>query len=273
MNLIKLKRNSNKWDITKDFITKEYVENKKSIPQIAKELGMPYEILFWYKKKFGIPSYPRSFWLEGKRNSPKTEFKKGQTPWNKGVNRFGGGWPKGKKRSEEDKKRIAIATKKAMQRFDIKEKIKTTQFQKGIIPWNKNKTNIYSEETINHIKEARLKQILPKKDTNAEIILFNMLSELNVKFIKHKAIKAICQADAFIEPNIVLFVDGDYWHCNPKFYPEPKTLAQIKNTKRDRIANDKLIKEGYIVIRFWEFDLVNNKENCKEIIKKNIKNN
>ena len=91
---------------------------------------------------------------------------------------------------------------------------------------------------------------------------------MNVKFSKHKPIKIICQADAFVEPNIVLFADGDYWHSNPIFYPKPVTEAQTKNLQRDTIENEKLIKEGYIVIRFWEFDLINNKDNCKEIIKK-----
>lgn len=69
--------------------------------------------------------------------------------------------------------------------------------------------------------------------TNAELILFGILDELNVKFSKHEPVKTICQADAFVEPNVILFADGDYWHCNPKFYSKPKTEAQFKNIKRD----------------------------------------
>ena len=159
-----------------------------------------------------------------------------------------------------------------MARPEIREKVQMTQFRRGLIPWNKGKKNVYSIETINKIRGARLKQIFPTSNTNAEIILFDILKKLNIEFKKHKPVKTICQADAFIEPNLVLFADGDYWHSNPIFYPKPVTKAQIKNSERDKLENDKLIKEGYIVRRFWEFDLINNKENCKEIIRKLINN-
>ena len=181
------------------------------------------------------------------------------------------GWNKGKKLTQEDKEKVSIATKKAMQNPVIREKTQKTQFQKGNVPWNKGKKNVYSNETINLIRRARLKQIFPKNSTNAELVLFGILDELHVRFIKHNPIRTICQADAFIEPNIVLFADGDYWHCNPKFYSEPKTEAQFKNINRDFKENDKLIKEGYIVLRFWEFDLLNKREDCKKIIQKWIK--
>lgn len=180
------------------------------------------------------------------------------------------GWNKGKKFSAKYKKKISIATRKAMARPDIRKKILRTGFQKGIIPWNKGKKNVYTKETINRIRKARLKQIFPKRSTNAELILFDILKDLNIHFIKHKPIETICQADAFIGPNIAIFADGDYWHCNPRSYPIPKTKAQFKNINRDKIQNSKLIKEGYRVIRFWEFDLINNKMSCKETIKKFI---
>lgn len=262
----------NKRSIARELIIEQYVHNKKSLPQIAKELGVHYRTLFGYKEKFGILTHDPSIWAKGKRLSPKTEFKKGMSPWNKGKN-F----------SEEEINRISLATKKAMERLDIKEKIQTTQFKKGVVPWNKGKStwvtpwnkgrkNVYTDETINMIRRARLNQIFPKNNTNAELVLFEILDELKVKFSRHKPIKMICQADAFVEPNIVLFADGDYWHSNPLFYPKPVSMAQIKNSQRDKLENDKLIKEGYTVIRLWEFDLINNRKTCQDMIKKLVKN-
>ncbi|MEA3430239.1 MAG: hypothetical protein U9R08_03120 [Nanoarchaeota archaeon] len=269
---MKLKNNkkSNKWNITKEFIIKEYVTNKKSLPQIAKKIGMPYETLFWYKKKFGIPSHSTAFWHIGKRRSPKTEFKKGASPWNMGTKGLVKAWNKGRKFNEEFRKKISIATKKAMQKPEIRAKIRKTQFKKGIIPWNKNKTNVYSNETIEKIRKARLKQVFPKKNTKIEIILFKLLEELDAKFHKHIAISTICQADAFLPPNCVIFADGDYWHSNPNKYPKPMTPAQIKNRKRDIKTNNRLILEGFTVLRLWETDLLKHPEKCKQKIIKII---
>jgi len=261
----------NKWNITKEFITKEYTKKKSSLVKIAKDIGMPYETLFWYKKKFGIPSHNMSIWNKGKRLSPRTEFKKGQKPWNTGTKGVIKPWNKGKKLSSAYKKKVSIATKRAMSRPEIRKKVQKTQFKRGITPWNKGKEGVYSKETIENIRRARLKQIFPKKATKIELILFDILDELKIDFKKHKPINNICQADVFIDPNIILFADGDYWHSNPRFYPQPVSEAQIKNIKRDKIANSKLIKDGYTVARFWEYDLVNKTVDCKKFIKRLIK--
>lgn len=268
---MKSKNKSNKWNITKEFIIREYIQKKRSLPEIAKEIGMPYETLFWYKKKFGIYSYTPSFWIKLRGFPNAHKFPKSHKPWNKGKKGLQISWNKGKQLSEEYKRKVSIATKRAMAKQEIKSKVQKTQFKKGITPWNKDKSGVYSTETIDKIREARLNQIFPKKDTNIEIILFNILSNLNIKFERHKAIKRICQADAFIKPNIVLFADGDFWHCNPRFYKEPKSIVQIKNLERDKKADSNLIKEGYIVKRFWEHNLINNKEDIIKTIKNLVK--
>jgi hypothetical protein len=43
----------------------------------------------------------------------------------------------------------------------IETRLKISKSKKGSIPWNKGKTNVYSEETLNKIREARKRQINP----------------------------------------------------------------------------------------------------------------
>jgi len=91
---------------------------------------------------------------------------------------------------------------------------------------------------IKKMKNARLKQIFPKKDTSIEVIIQKELKRRKVKFKKH--IPIIGQPDIFIKPNICVFCDGDYWHSYPF------------GTSRDKEVNNSLKNKGYKVLRFWE---------------------
>lgn len=86
-----------------------------------------------------------------------------------------------------------------------------------------------------------------KKDTNIERILEKWLISNKIRFKKQEAIKGIALVDFFIEPNICLFADGDYWHSLPK----RKIL--------DKRQTGELIQEGYHVVRILGSELLNGK--------------
>ena len=91
--------------------------------------------------------------------------------------------------------------------------------------------------------------------------------------------------DLYIEPKICVFLDGDYWHCNPNDYVYKKKLNpgfkpndQISGKKyaKDVWVKDKKItrglrKKGYSVLRFWQSELETEKEKCLQKIIKAIK--
>jgi len=57
--------------------------------------------------------------------------------------------------------------------------------------------------------------------------------------------------------NILIEVDGDYWHCNPSIFQD----GPINKTQTENIINDALKEKlakirGYTLIRFWEQDIV-----------------
>ena len=123
-------------------------------------------------------------------------------------------------------------------------KRKTSESMKRSAFWKGKKL---PEEIINKIRQARAKQIVPSKDTSIEIILQNILTDLNIPFIKHKPIHLLNgyfhQVDIFIEPNICIEADGNYWHNLPK------------QKIRDEKVNKCLTEQGYKVYRFWEHDI------------------
>ena len=60
-----------------------------------------------------------------------------------------------------------------------------------------------------------------------------------------------------IKKNILIEVDGDFHHCNPKIYSEPLYPIQIKTTNNDIRKNIIAEKCNVHLIRFWEDDINN----------------
>ena len=134
-----------------------------------------------------------------------------------------------------------------------------------------------SEETRKVIRRNRLSQIFPVKDTKIEKILQSMLKDNEIKYETHRmyvkrGLRIHGQPDIFIKPNICIYADGDYWHANPKFYKPNDVIIQNKKAK-DKWKTDKEItakneKQGYVVLRYWEYDILNSPKTClREIIK------
>ena len=104
-----------------------------------------------------------------------------------------------------------------------------------------------------------------------------MLKDNEIKYETHRmyvkrGLRIHGQPDIFIKPNICIYADGDYWHANPKFYKPNDVIIQNKKAK-DKWKTDKEItakneKQGYVVLRYWEYDILNSPKTClREIIK------
>lgn len=134
-----------------------------------------------------------------------------------------------------------------------------TEFKNGHPSHNKDKH--LSETTKEKLRDARLRQILPTKDTSIELILQNRLKDLKIPFEKHKAILNLTQPDIFIEPSICIYADGCYWHGCEKCFDRNKFDAiQRGHIVQDLLITQKLQNEGYKVLRFWQHDINKNLE-------------
>jgi len=119
------------------------------------------------------------------------------------------------------------------------------------IGWNKGKTGIYSKETIDKIREARLRQVLPKKDTIIEVAIQKGLDYLGIHYEKHLPVCDICQPDiVFPEKKVAIFCDGNYWHNRPK--------AKEKDMKQNEI----LIENHWKILRLWEHEINEDLNDC-----------
>ena len=149
----------------------------------------------------------------------------------------------GMKHTKETKEKIRKNHRRHQTPETVAKMIKTRR---------KNKSFRQTKESIKKIKQARMKQVIPLKDTSIELALQEELKKRNVQFQIHYPIKG--QPDIFIEPNICVFADGDYWHNYPKGRP------------RDKNVTSYLKEKGYVVLRFWETDINNDVSSCVDKI-------
>ena len=222
--------------------------------------------------------------ITSKKNTKISEKLKGNTNF------------KDKNHSEESKKKISDAIKKkwqdknyrkkqkdskpeqirkvkiTLQNPEVKQKMSDAKIGKD--PWNKGKTDIYSEKTKKQISDSvkklydddeyrkRNEKILidaRKKSqpriSSIEIIMAKELSNRNISFIQQKIMLGKYRVDFLIDDDtIIIECDGLYWHNLPGI--------QKKDKIRDKILEEK----GFIVLRFWEDKIRNNISQCVDKI-------
>lgn len=118
----------------------------------------------------------------------------------------------------------------------------------------------YPESMRQKISIARSKHKAPLKDTSIEVKIQKGLADAYIPFRKHKCFKMLDntyhQVDIFVEPNIAIELDGEYFHFD-----------KTKNLSRDNLVDESLIKlHGMIVLRFWGY-YIKNEESFKTIMK------
>lgn len=203
----------------------------------------------------------------------------------------------GKQRSDKTRKilselnlgkTLSVETRVAMSKSRMgrrvsnqtKEKIKMALIGKSFSKTHKinvgisNRKKAKDPNILSKIREARLKQIFPMRDTKPERMMQIALSLHGIKYQKHKSI--LGQPDIFIEPNICIFVDGDYSHANPtKYKASDRIYGKLAAEKwaRDSYVTHELSQKGYQVIRIWASVIIKDANTCAEKIILLIKQN
>ena len=101
------------------------------------------------------------------------------------------------------------------------------------------------------------------------VVSFGVVEDVDFKF-QHQISSAIFDF-YFFNYNIVIEVDGDFYHCNPNTkhniptYPiQLKTVAN--DFRKNKIAENKQIR----LLRFWETDINLNREEVIKTLKNEL---
>jgi very-short-patch-repair endonuclease len=200
----------------------------------------------------------------------------------------------GRKQSEEERKKRSESIKKAYeldptikqrQKAGVDEYIKNTGYYPGTDPVSiqkKKDTNLrkygvewigmnipefkdradatcikrYGKTSLELMQEA----LRNATQTTPEKAMQSFLEQLDIKFIvEYKlVVDDIYRYFDFmlVDYNILLEVDGDYWHCNPSRYDRNNLdEAQTRTLENDAIKNDMARRVGIPLVRFWASEI------------------
>ena len=122
-------------------------------------------------------------------------------------------------------------------------------------------------------------QAIKSKETSIEIALRKALWNQGIRYRKnYKALPGKPDI-AITKYKIAVFCDSDYWHG----YDWENRSQRIKsnrdywipkierNMQRDREVTELLEKQGWVVLRFWEFQIKKELPNCVDTVCNTIK--
>lgn len=157
----------------------------------------------------------------------------------------------------------------------IKEKLKTFCGEKAgfyghhTSEENKKKTSERLKKLWKEKREFMLSKLLPAvlnqkwRMTSIERIIKYKLKDLGFINKYNKILHQKYQYDFMINDNILLEVQGDYWHANPNIYDvngNDSTKKSLTERQKFKINQDKLkqefaIKYGFKIFYIWETDI------------------
>lgn len=103
---------------------------------------------------------------------------------------------------------------------------------------------------------SRMRSMASKGATSIEMAVYQALESLGVDFLRQHVI-GTWAVDAYVPSlDLVIECQGDYWHCNPKVFPDgPESDIQRKGVERDRRRRRWFEARGYRYIELWESDI------------------
>jgi DNA mismatch endonuclease (patch repair protein) len=126
----------------------------------------------------------------------------------------------------------------------------------------------------------RVMQANKPENTSPEMVLRRALHSAGLRYRVHVRPDSTvrCVADVvFRAQKVCVFVDGCFWHGCPTHFSLPKTNSAWWREKiediqeRDKRQTSALTARGWIVIRFWEHDVLKSPRRCVNIVARRLR--
>jgi len=147
---------------------------------------------------------------------------------------------------------------KASERMKASNPMFSKKTRQKVAKWNKEHPEAVRKRAVHASRENHR-----KNPSSLEYKAREILDSMSINYEPSFIIKDKFVVDIKIN-NLIIEIDGEYWHGHPRF--EPLTERQKKQQKRDRARNKYLRTCGYSVERIWGRDVT--KKHIKSILEK-----
>jgi len=108
-------------------------------------------------------------------------------------------------------------------------------------------------------------------ETKPQLIINNILNEMSIKYTNEYDCKYYAMDNYLTESNLMIEVQGNFFHCNPTM--NYKNSREVKIKAKDK-SKHTYVKKYYEVeiLYLWEYDIINNIDLCKMLIQEYINN-
>ena len=111
-----------------------------------------------------------------------------------------------------------------------------------------------------------------KKPTKPQLIINELLKTININYNNEYDCKYYLIDNYLIDYNLMIEVQGNFFHCNP--------VMNLENSRKTKIIGKDTAKHTYVkkyknieVLYLWEKDILESLDKCKSLIIKYINNN
>jgi|688.fasta_scaffold565584_2 very-short-patch-repair endonuclease len=176
-------------------------------------------------------------------------------------------WNKGKKYTEEQLTAIQESAKNPERRKKISESLtgkkKSPEHIAKIKADRQKYWGIQENRDAQRVRRSEyMSNYLIKNETKLEKEFQIILNSLGISYIFQYTVNGYNYDFYIPAKNILIEVDGDWWHCNPNLGIEPIYESQKHTIEHDLTKNKIALDNGYTLIRFWEHDVVNKRFEC-----------
>jgi very-short-patch-repair endonuclease len=178
-------------------------------------------------------------------------------------------WNKGKQYTDEQLKVYQAAAAKPERKEKISKALKgKKKSPEHVAKIKADRQKYWSDATNRHNQRIRrtayMNSHLIKHETKLETAFRNILDMIGISYTFQYTVDGYNYDFYIPDKNILIEVDGDWWHCNPNLGIQPIYESQLHTVEHDLVKNQLAESKGYKLIRFWENDIVNNRLACIE---------